>query len=241
VKGRIAVQAAPAVREHPGARPNTPGGVDVDEPTRACRKCKRALPLTCYYRDKRGPAGYRSNCKECHQADVMARYWANPESNRAQQAIYRADPEHRRIDRERSAQWRAEHPEWARTTVAAYRARPESKAAQRQRLRAWRLANPERNRELDRRRLALMRQFRNGASIPTELLSAKLAYWGGRCWIAGPGCTVEPTTWDHVKPLSKGGAHCLANLRPACASCNSSKRARWPYPVTGGPAWRMVV
>lgn len=28
---------------------------------------------------------------------------------------------------------------------------------------------------------------------------------------------------DHVKPLSKGGLHCLSNLRPACASCNLSK------------------
>jgi 5-methylcytosine-specific restriction endonuclease McrA len=83
-----------------------------------------------------------------------------------------------------------------------------------------------------RRRYALKKA---GAAtrIPVALLAAKLAYWGSRCWIAGPGCTIDPEAWDHVKPLSKGGAHLLANLRPACKSCNSSKSARWPWPTTG--------
>lgn len=28
---------------------------------------------------------------------------------------------------------------------------------------------------------------------------------------------------DHVKPISKGGYHCLSNLRPACKKCNQEK------------------
>jgi 5-methylcytosine-specific restriction endonuclease McrA len=28
---------------------------------------------------------------------------------------------------------------------------------------------------------------------------------------------------DHVKPISKGGYHCLSNLRPACRKCNLEK------------------
>jgi 5-methylcytosine-specific restriction endonuclease McrA len=44
-------------------------------------------------------------------------------------------------------------------------------------------------------------------------------------------CGAEAVEWDHVKPLAKGGAHILANLRPACLSCNRSKRDRWPLPV----------
>lgn len=48
--------------------------------------------------------------------------------------------------------------------------------------------------------------------------------YGNLCWICGgPGEQI-----DHVKPLSKGGAHCLANLRPACFRCNNKKRAMWP-------------
>lgn len=30
-------------------------------------------------------------------------------------------------------------------------------------------------------------------------------------------------TQDHIQPLSKGGAHTLSNILPACQSCNSSK------------------
>ncbi len=54
-------------------------------------------------------------------------------------------------------------------------------------------------------------------------LLSRVAYYGEKCWMCG-------SPWehmDHVKPLSKGGAHILANLRPACASCNSSKHSRW--------------
>ncbi|WP_209961193.1 HNH endonuclease signature motif containing protein [Micromonospora sp. HB375] len=59
-----------------------------------------------------------------------------------------------------------------------------------------------------------------------EQLEQRIAYYGGKCWI----CRVAP--WehiDHVKPLSKGGAHILANLRPSCASCNLGKSDKWPF------------
>jgi 5-methylcytosine-specific restriction endonuclease McrA len=32
---------------------------------------------------------------------------------------------------------------------------------------------------------------------------------------------------DHVKPISKGGYHCLSNLRPSCRKCNEEKGAEW--------------
>lgn len=210
----------------------------MDETTRACNKCKRVLPLNSdnFFRRKDQPGGYRRDCKDCRKAYDKARYEAKGEQIRAQQAIYRADPEHRRIDRERTAQWRAENPEWAQALITEYRTRPGKRELANQRSRAWRIANPERKNENERRRSALKR---NGVAtrIPVELLAGKLAYWGSRCWIAGPGCTVEPEQWDHVKPLSKGGPHLLANLRPACANCNDRKKARWPFAVI--LAWRV--
>jgi 5-methylcytosine-specific restriction endonuclease McrA len=33
----------------------------------------------------------------------------------------------------------------------------------------------------------------------------------------------------HVKPIAKGGAEMLCNLRPICRSCNASKCDKWPY------------
>jgi 5-methylcytosine-specific restriction endonuclease McrA len=50
-------------------------------------------------------------------------------------------------------------------------------------------------------------------------------YFGHRCWV----CRAVATQIDHVKPLSQGGPHILANLRPICARCNQRKGARWPF------------
>ncbi|WP_104091813.1 HNH endonuclease signature motif containing protein [Arthrobacter sp. GMC3] len=55
--------------------------------------------------------------------------------------------------------------------------------------------------------------------------TARFSLWGGRCWM----CGIEGATQnDHVKPIVKGGSHCLSNLRPICRSCNASKGGRWP-------------
>jgi len=118
-----------------------------------------------------------------------------------------------------------------------WRSIPANQQLARERTRAWRIANPARRTEQQRRRQALKK---SGVALHISMaqLDAKLAYWGERCWIAGPGCTVDPETWDHVKPLTKGGPHVLANLRPACGWCNASKSNRWPFPVSGAPRWR---
>lgn len=56
-----------------------------------------------------------------------------------------------------------------------------------------------------------------------EQLADKFRYWGNKCWMCGS----EYESIDHVIPLSKGGYDCLANLRPACRSCNSRKHNKW--------------
>lgn len=86
----------------------------------------------------------------------------------------------------------------------------------------------ERNPQARRHRLGVRRARELAAvSIPftKEQLAQRWAYYGGKCWI----CRVPATDADHVKPISKGGAHMLCNLRPICDSCNSSKAARWPF------------
>jgi 5-methylcytosine-specific restriction endonuclease McrA len=68
---------------------------------------------------------------------------------------------------------------------------------------------------------------KNRPGILRSLLREKEKYWGGVCWM----CGAAATEIDHVKPIDKGGAHILCNLRPACRPCNSRKAAKWPIDV----------
>ena len=68
------------------------------------------------------------------------------------------------------------------------------------------------------------------------LRAATFARWGRVCW----RCGGYANSVDHVVPVVLGGTHDLANLRPACSSCNSSTgasvgnrlRPRRPRPLT---------
>ncbi len=55
--------------------------------------------------------------------------------------------------------------------------------------------------------------------------AARFMLWGGCCWMCG---VADADQEDHVKPISKGGSHCLSNLRPICQKCNATKRGTWP-------------
>lgn len=57
-------------------------------------------------------------------------------------------------------------------------------------------------------------------------LEQRMSMFSG-CWLCGSDLS-EGRHIDHVKPLAKEGWDCLANLRPACASCNVRKSALWP-------------
>jgi len=86
------------------------------------------------------------------------------------------------------------------------------------RYRVWASKNRAHLAERQRRRHASV----VGATIQKftkDDLFDRFSVFGHRCAYCG-------ATWkhvDHVKPLSRGGPHCLSNLRPACVSCNSSK------------------
>lgn len=72
-------------------------------------------------------------------------------------------------------------------------------------------------------RRAAKRQ-RSVGDISWTAMQEKFAYWGNKCWMCASS---DRLTIDHVKPLSKGGWHVLANIRPACLSCNCSKNSKW--------------
>lgn len=162
-------------------------------------------------------------------ADQHARRWRDPEAARAKERVYRAANRERvkkwkRDDYERNGhKTRAKHAEW-------YAADPERFV---RRVVDWQRRNPD----LVRLRAGRYKARKFAAAVgevTPDGLMGKLAYWGWACHLCG-GEFGEPTDWDHVKPLAKGGAHMLANLRPACDRCNSRKRHRWPYPISYYP------
>jgi 5-methylcytosine-specific restriction endonuclease McrA len=97
------------------------------------------------------------------------------------------------------------------------------------RAKQWADGNADKAREAGRRRRARKRQ---AAVIPftSDQLVERMSYYGYRCYLKLPGvCTGGFEHVEHVKPLAKGGAHVLANLRPACRPCNAYKSDKWPF------------
>ena len=117
--------------------------------------------------------------------------------------------------------WRAANPE--RQLEASRRWNEANREKSSAKSRAWAARNPDKVKARTQRRRAL-KKAATVYPITSAQIAEKMSYWGNKCWMCeGPFEHV-----DHVKPLSKGGPHILANLRPACASCNASKNDRWP-------------
>jgi len=130
------------------------------------------------------------------------------ENNKAHQRVWRASERGRECSRERARRWNM--TEKAKETLRRWNMTEKAKAGRRVR-RA-------------RRRAVRRKACRIGSPVTVNGMLARWALWGGKCWM----CGVAATTTDHVKPLRKGGLHVHANLRPACGSCNSAKKDKWP-------------
>lgn len=132
---------------------------------------------------------------------------------------------------ERARQWRLANPE--RYQEAQRRRTEETREVRSERNRQWKIDNPDRKREharqyQHRRRARMMAT--QVADFTLEQMEQKMAYYGNSCYLQIPGiCTGGFDHIDHVKPISKGGAHILANTRPACKPCNEYKSDKWPF------------
>lgn len=86
-----------------------------------------------------------------------------------------------------------------------------------------------RNKELaraSRRRSEANRRARKvkaAGTISREALDAIEARFGSECLSCRSTALLQ---WDHVIPLARGGAHCIANLQRLCRGCNERKQAR---------------
>lgn len=88
----------------------------------------------------------------------------------------------------------------------------------------FRQRHPDKAKLLDFRNNSRRRRL---SKLSNEVVRAKLAYYGNRCYYCG---SEEDITIDHKKPIVRGGLHLPANLVPACGTCNSKKNKSWKGP-----------
>ncbi len=162
--------------------------------------------------------------------------WKDEARFRAYQAKYNADPvnkerkrewakKYREANKERDREYRKENHERTREQKRAYQ--QQRYARDRQRVlsiaRAWKQANPHKLREYTRRRAAVKRHATVGIVDYDAIWLAS----DGLCGICREAIRVyDEIHFDHVVPLSRGGAHSTENIQVSHASCNMKKGAK---------------
>jgi len=188
-----------------------------------CPSCATTKLATEFHKNKSRKTGYCSECKQCVLARSKRSYDADPEKYRQKsKKRYASDPE---FHRNWAKKHRLANPEIVKAAVKRYKdANPEKMAAIWQ---AWASKNPERLLQNNRRKRAHKR------NVPSEKYTKEdiLATWGTNCHLCkkpidlgAPRRSKYGLQLDHVMPISKGGHDTIANVKPAHAYCNQSKK-----------------
>lgn len=202
-----------------------------------CRKCGLTKPSSEFHRDGASRDGLRPKCRTCVKEYDDLRQESRNENARRK---YRADPQSKIA---KTRKYHVDHPEWSRERLRASHVRHSDVRALRHKERgkdpAIRQARRDASRRSESRRRAIKRLADLAEQITQQDIRNLLLVYRERCWICGDRFddTLVIMHLDHVKPLSKGGPHILANLRPACSDCNTRKNDRWPFT----PAMRLEV
>jgi 5-methylcytosine-specific restriction endonuclease McrA len=178
--------------------------------TKVCCTCHKDLPLSSFFKSSKDPAKLRGYCKACGAENDRRR-------RKRLGIVYTA------YDRVRKAEWVArnkdKHQAYRRKHVAA------NIEHYRERQRGWRADHKDRMRAHVERWRARRKGAPGYTYTTPDLLFSRWAMYGNRCYVCGKPAQAT----DHIIPLSEGGTHYPANLRPICGSCNSKKKNIWPH------------
>ena len=219
--------------------------------TKACSKCNLQKSVGEFGKCNKSKRGIKSACKVCLRS--LGREYAKQKrvsmsnverQNRIQackdwrekkiveNSSFYKEEYYKNHNKNKRKQRNFYHKNIAKCLIAQKKWRQENLELVRKISNNWKKNNPDKvkkykedNKELYRECARRRRARKRQATIQTftiKELNDRMSVFGYRCaYCNGPFEHI-----DHVKPLSKGGPHCLSNLRPACKACNLSKHAK---------------
>jgi len=219
---------------------------------KVCTKCKVEKPLAreFFHSCKKSKNGFQEACKECRnkagrirmkklRSNVETRSilvertkeWRrskvkeNPNFYK-EQYVKNPEPAKKRSNKfyhnntekclEAQKKWRKNNPDTYMSSSRKWKKNNREKYLQQHR--EWTKRNADYVRTYNQARRAL-KLAATVYCFSFEELQQRMSMFGNKCAY----CSGSFDHVDHVIPLSKGGRHCLANLRPACRFCNLSK------------------
>ncbi len=180
------------------------------EKARAYQKAYRAAhrPALLAYFKKR----YEDNKSEI-LAGQKEYYYKNHTEIRRKQSAYAKTDKYRAGNRRRYHS----NPEITKRRVKAWQSKNRAKSNGYKRI--WAIKNPDVVTEIKRRRRARILEA-TVYDFDIQAIRDRIDYYEGLCAYCSTGVYEH---LDHVIALARGGPHCPANFRPACAACNLSK------------------
>lgn len=175
----------------------------LEQKVKRCSKCKQEKPLDEFSACRKRRDGLQAQCKTCCRENFERWYERN-----AAKVIARA------------TQWRADHLERARSQLRAIVAKNPQKFRDKS-------AHYRREFPIQRRTIHAKSRAKTvgapGRGITAEETADILA---GSLGICAYCYRPSKPCFDHIDPLSRGGAHEPENVAVCCLACNASKRDR---------------
>ncbi len=188
-------------------------------------------------------ARYRERHRDDLRAKRRERYWRDVTKSREQQR--RSNKNQWRRNREKRREYNARYraanrprllakmKQWRLENLDRVRAHDRARSKlgyvsgeKLIRMKEWRRRNPDKSRAFLRASFHKRRmQVGDDSFTAAEWIALKMRH-GGRCAYCGRDANL---TVDHRIPLSRGGRNVIANIVPACKSCNSRKHDRTEY------------
>lgn len=175
-----------------------------------CNKCLIEKSSEEFTLDNYQKSGLSKMCKSCQYE-----YYEN-NKERIQNSNKKSQVKHKDKCNARKKAWASDNKEKVRKASKDYYENNREKALAA--TRKWAKENPISCRSKGHKYRAAKRD-NTIHKFSKEQLLQRMSIFNFRCaYCNGPFEHI-----DHVKPISKGGPHCLSNLRPSCQKCNQSK------------------